>query len=213
MDIFGPAWEDYLPKIFADWKDKVSEDDLVLIAGDISWAMTLQNSIPDLELISKNPGKIIITRGNHDFWWKSISSLRSILPDNMYALQNDAIKFDNYIICGTRGWTVPENTHQSQEDEKIYKREVLRLEMSLKSAKKLQENNEKIICMIHFPPFNSKKQENEFTRLIKEYNVDAVVYGHLHGTTSRSDRLTYINEIPYYLTSCDQVGNNLVEIF
>lgn len=213
MDIFGPAWEDYLPKIFADWKDKVSEDDLVLIAGDISWAMTLQNSIPDLELISKNPGRIIITRGNHDFWWKSISSLRSILPDNMYALQNDAIKFDNYIICGTRGWTVPENTHQTAEDEKIYKREILRLEMSLKSAKKLQENNEKIICMIHFPPFNSKKQENEFTRLIKEYNVDAVVYGHLHGTTSRSDRLTYINEIPYYLTSCDQVGNNLVEIF
>ena len=94
MDIFGPAWENYIEKIFVDWREKVGEEDLVLLAGDFSWAMKLENTKEDFALLSSLPGKKIIIRGNHDYWWKSISAVRAFLPQNFYAIQNDAIKFE-----------------------------------------------------------------------------------------------------------------------
>ena len=140
MDVFGGNWENYLDKIKEDWADKVSDDDIVLIAGDISWAMKLEETKADFEFLGALKGKKIIIRGNHDYWWASISNVRSVLPANVFAIQNDAIKFDDVIICGTRGWTVPENDFETAQDEKIYKRELIRLELTLKSAKKLQKN-------------------------------------------------------------------------
>ena len=123
MNIFGPVWDGYLEKIEESWKEKgVTDDDIVLIAGDLSWAMKLNDAIADLEYISQmGKGKKVVIRGNHDYWWSSISALRGVLPYGMYALQNDAVKIGDYIICGTRGWTVPEITHKTPEDEKIYK--------------------------------------------------------------------------------------------
>ena len=91
MDIFGPQWESYLDKIFLDWQEKVEEDDLVLLAGDFSWAMKLEDSVSDFEMIKKLPGKKVIIRGNHDYWWKSITAVRKILPENFYAIKNDAL--------------------------------------------------------------------------------------------------------------------------
>ena len=212
MDIFGGNWEGYTEKIMQNWQAKVSDDDLVLIAGDISWAMKLEDAVSDLEWIDKLPGKKIIIKGNHEFWWKSISSVREILPKSITAIQNDAIKFDNLIICGTRGWTVPEeNKDFSAEDEKIYKREVERLKLTLKSAKVLQTNAEKIICMMHFPPFDGSGNESEFVKLFEEYGVSVVVFGHLHGYTNC--KLKQIkNDITYYFTSCDHINNEPVEI-
>ena len=218
MDIFGPAWDNYVDLIFDDWTKKVSNQDVVLIPGDISWAMKLEDAKVDLDLISALPGNKIIIRGNHDYWWKSISAVRSLLPNNFFALQNDHICLGNYIFCGTRGWQVPETTHKTPEDEKIYKRELIRLELSLSSAKTAQENmkkegiDAKIVCMIHYPPFNSKKEESDFTKLFEKYEVSTVVYGHLHGTKSRTNHLTQINGICYYLTSCDLVENKLIPI-
>lgn len=213
MNIFGPVWDNYINTIITDWKEKVTDEDVVLIPGDISWAMKFEDAKPDIEFISNLPGKKIMIRGNHDYWWKSISSVRTLLNKNFYALQNDHITIGEYIFCGTRGWQVPEKI-QSKEDEKIFKREVLRLGLSLQSAKKEQEKlkGTKIICLIHFPPFNSRFQESEFTKLFNKYSVDAVIYGHLHGNCSRSEKLIKIKNIPYYLTSCDQVDNKLVEI-
>lgn len=213
MDIFGHVWEGYLDKIFADWNEKVGEDDLVLLCGDFSWAMALEDAKSDFELLKDLPGKKIIIRGNHDYWWKSISAVRKMLPSRFYAIQNDALKFGNYIICGTRGWSVPErNSALSLEDQKIYNREVLRLELTLSAASKMREKDDKLICMIHFPPLNSLKEENEMSRLFKAYNVDAVVYGHLHG--QKKLELNFEKEgICYYLTSCDMVSNSLVQIF
>lgn len=214
MDIFGPAWDNYLPTIMNDWEKKVCDEDVVLIAGDISWAMKFEDAKPDINLIASLPGKKIIIRGNHDYWWKSISAVRGLLPDNFYALQNDHVSIDKYIFCGTRGWQVPER-FQSKEDEKIYKRELMRLELSLQSAKKeqeLMESDSKIICLIHYPPFNSRYKESEFTKLFDKYGVNSVVYGHIHGNKSRSQKLVKINNISYYLTSCDQIDNNLIEI-
>ena len=214
MNIFGPVWHDHFKIISADWLEKVKDDDIVLVAGDISWGMKLEEAIEDIKEIAKLTGKKIFVRGNHDYWWKSISAVRKSLPENMYALQNDAIKFDNYIICGTRGWTVPEKEgEQSPEDKKIFDREVIRLELSLKSAESLRTNNEKLICMIHYPPFNSKTEDSEFTKLMEKYKVDAVIYGHLHGKGGRTIIHLNKNGIDYYLTSCDKVGNHLITIF
>lgn len=212
MNIFGPTWEGYEKKIFEDWKKKVGEEDLVLLAGDFSWAMKLEEAKADFDLIKDLPGKKIIIRGNHDFWWSSISAVRKMLPKDIYAIQNDAIKFEDVIICGTRGWTVSENGEfASAEDEKIFKRELIRLELTLKSAKKLQTENEKIVCMMHYPPCNFKKEESEFTKLLKEAQVDSVVFGHIHGVKRKQNQFK-LNDISFYLTSCDMVDNKLVEI-
>lgn len=212
MDIFGEQWEGYVEKIFTDWKNKVEEDDIVLLSGDFSWAMKLEDTKKDFELFNNLPGKKIIIRGNHDYWWKSISGVRDFIPKDFYAVQNDAIKLGNYIICGTRGWTVPEKgAKQTPEDEKILNREIIRLELTLQSAVKMKINEEKIICMMHYPPCDFYRNDSEFTRLLEKYNVDCVVYGHLHGY-KKCMTMFIKNNIPYYLTSCDMVGNNLVEI-
>lgn len=212
MDIFGEVWEGYLEKIFADWKAKVSEEDIVLLAGDFSWAMKLEDTKKDFELLEKLPGKKVIIRGNHDYWWKSISAVRSFLPEGFYAIQNDAIKFDNVVICGTRGWTIAErNQSLSEEDEKIFKREVIRLDLTLASASKMKEEDDVLICMLHYPPFNFFHDDCEITELIKKYGVDKVVYGHLHSLKAPS-LLVVKENIPYYLTSCDEIDNTLVRI-
>ena len=122
MNIFGPVWENYLEEIENSWSSLVTENDLVLISGDISWAMKLNDAKADLNYLSKFSGKKVIIKGNHDYWWSSISGVRSLLPENLYALQNDALRFGNYVVCGSRGWTVPEITHKTEDDEKIYKR-------------------------------------------------------------------------------------------
>lgn len=212
MDIFGPTWEGYLDKIFADWKAKVSDDDIVLLAGDFSWAMKLEETKADFDMLKNLPGKKIIIRGNHDYWWKSISAVRNVLPLGFYAIQNDAIKFGNYIICGTRLWNLPDvNKSLSAEDDKIYKRELIRLEMTLQNAQKMKTGDEKIICMVHYPPYTFKEEDNEVTLLMEKYGVYKVVYGHIHAMCKQNLVLNK-NGITYYLTSCDIVGNKLIDI-
>lgn len=214
MDIFGPGWENHFERIEADWRKKVGEDDLVLVPGDISWGMYPKEAKPDLDLVSRLPGKIIFTRGNHDYWWKSITCVRALLDENRFALQNDAIRFDGVVICGTRGWAVPEieGKFKDAEDEKIFKREVIRLELALQDLSKKRKTGDKAIVMIHYPPFNAKMLPSEFTRLCEKYDVDYVVYGHLHGKNCRCKLRLVQNGIEYFLTSCDQVNCELVEI-
>lgn len=215
MDIFGATWENYLDIIKQDWNNRVSDEDYVLMAGDMSWALKLEEATNDLEFLQSLKGHKIIIRGNHDYWWKSISSLRQMLPKSIYPLQNDAIKIGNVIVAGTRGWNVPEkNKPFTTEDEKLYKREVLRLELSLEFAKKLKtEEKDQIIAMIHFPPFNSNFEDSEFTNLFEKYGVKKVIYGHLHGKSSRTILNTNKNGIEYFLTSCDKLNNKLVQIY
>ena len=203
MDIFGGNWENYTDKIKNNWLENVTDEDIVLIAGDISWGMKLEEAVADLEWIDKLPGRKIIIKGNHEYWWKSISAVREILPSSISALQNDSIKIGKFIFCGTRGWTVPEKNHPlGQEDEKIYKREVERLKLTLRAMKVMREEGDKVIAMIHYPPYTFEKQETEFTKLFKEYEVDAVVFGHLHGKI-KCDKKVTIDGIDYYFTSCD----------
>lgn len=212
MDVFGGNWEGYLDKIFADWQSKVSEDDLVLIGGDISWAMSIEDAKEDIKLLENLKGKKILIKGNHDYWWSGIGKVREILPENTFALQNDCIKIGNYIICGSRCWAVPGSPDFDQRDEKIYLREVERLKLSFNSVNKIREDGDKVIALVHYPPFNVKRENSLFTEIFEKNKVDAVVYGHLHGKSVRSDKLVQKNGIKYYLTSCDQIDNKLQEI-
>lgn len=213
MDVFGPGWEDHFERISQDWRAKVSEDDLVLIPGDISWGMYMEEALPDLLEISKLSGKKVLLRGNHDYWWKSITAVRNALPENMFAVQNDCLRFDNVLICGTRGWTSPElSGHKSEEDEKLYKRELIRLELSLQAMEKMRQPGDFVVAMAHYPPFNSRMLENDTTKLLESFGVDCVVYGHLHGKSCRVKLDATINQVRYLMTSCDQVDCKLVEI-
>ena len=212
MDVFGGNWVNYLEKIFEDWSNKVKDDDLVLIGGDISWAMNVEDAVEDLNLLAKLKGKKIMIKGNHDYWWSGINKVRDILPEDFYALQNDCVKFKDVIICGSRLWSVPGSTDFKEQDRKIYLREAERLKLSLKAAKRLQENGEKIISLVHFPPFNIKKEDTIYTSLFEEYGVSAVIYGHLHGKVVKAEKEVIKNNVTYYLTSCDLVANTLTEI-
>ena len=212
MDIFGDNWDGYFDVIKQDWQEKVSDDDIVLIPGDISWAMNLTDALADLNLIGALKGKKVILRGNHDYWWSSISKVRTSLPSNMFAIQNDALKFHNVVICGSRGWTVPNSKEFTDEDEKIYNREAMRLKMSFEAAGKIRDNADKLICIMHYPPFNVNRQDNEFTKIIVTYSPDAVVYGHLHGKDVRADLKINLFGTKLYLTSTDLIKHRLVEI-
>ena len=212
MNIFGPVWENYIDKIVEDWNNKVAEDDVVILAGDYSWAMKLEEVSPDFEFLNKLKGIKIIIRGNHDYWWSSLSKVRALLPPNVYALQNDAIKINGFIFCGNRGWLIPEGKQNTDENQKIYAREVIRAELSLQSAKKMQTDNEEIIFITHYPPFNNKVEPSQYTELIEKYGVSKVVFGHLHGYVNPKMIYNEINGVKYYLTSCDAVKNKLVEI-
>ncbi|MGN0798528.1 MAG: metallophosphoesterase [Christensenellales bacterium] len=205
MDIFGPVWSNYLEEIENDWREKVTDDDVVLMAGDFSWAMKLADAKTDIDYISKLPGKKIIIRGNHDYWWEGIGKVRAVLPPNFYAIQNDSLKIDNVVFCGTRGWTL--------DDEKLVNRELIRLEMTLKDAKSKMQDGDRLVCMLHYPPFDKFGNETAFSKLIESYPVTAVVYGHLHGyVSSNIKNITTHNGVDYYLTSCDQLKNKLAEI-
>lgn len=213
MDIFGEVWNNYLDEISAFWNENITDEDVVLIAGDISWAMTLSGVKPDLEYLGGFKGKKVLLRGNHDYWWHSISALREILPYNMYAVQNDCLRLGDLLVCGSRGWTTPENRVFSDEDKKIYDREIIRLRLSLEAMKKNRKEGDKVVAMIHYPPFNSKFETSPFTELFAEYDVKTVVYGHLHGKGVRAKRIVEKDGATYYLTSCDMIDNVPIRIF
>ncbi len=212
MDIFGPSWENYLDKIITDWEERVTDEDIVLIPGDLSWAMKFEEAKPDLDFICNLKGKKVILKGNHDYWWSSISELRGYLYNNTYAIQNDAIKLGNYVICGSRGWVAEDNGFKSEQDEKIYKRELIRMELSLKNAMTLKSDEDKVIVITHYPPFNYRMEYNEMIALFEKYKVNYVVYGHLHNEDIKQKLTFERNGIKYYLTSCDLVGNKLIKI-
>lgn len=211
MDIFGDSWTDYWKEIKTDWESKVSDDDIVLIAGDISWAMSLENAAIDFAEIAKLKGKKVILKGNHDYWWSSYSKVLSVIPKNFYAIQNNAVRIGNYIFCGTRGWIIPNET-SSAEDKKIYDREVQRLCLSLTDMKAKKRDGDTVVGLIHYPPFNVKFDASGFTETFEKFGIEKVIYGHLHGKNCRAKAEVYKNGVSYILTSCDQIGNKLLEI-
>lgn len=208
MNIFGAVWDNYLGDIEKSL-ECVEPNDLVLSAGDLSWAMTLEQALPDLKYLGGYPGRKVIIRGNHDYWWKSISAVRAALPPDTFAVQNDCIRFDDVLVCGSRGWSADD---KSEEGKKLFARELIRMELSLQCAQKMRKDGDRLLFMIHYPPFNARFDDNEVTALFEKYGVNAVVFGHIHGKDCRSKPVVHKHGIPYYLTSCDQIKNRAVKI-
>ncbi|RQD69756.1 MAG: serine/threonine protein phosphatase [Tindallia sp. MSAO_Bac2] len=204
MSIFGKEWVDHQNKIKNNWEKIVLPEDAVLIPGDISWAMTMEEAWEDLLWIENLPGKKYLIRGNHDYWWKSITKMNQAF-DSLHFIQNQFFPYKNYAICGARGWILPGSGDFEAHDEKILTREKMRLEASLKSAAKA--GYDQIIVMIHYPPMNEKKEPSHFTRLIEQYNVKKVVYGHLHGEDSWSGAYVgWFGGAEYKLISSDYLN-------
>lgn len=209
MDVFGEKWYKHDEKIKDNWINKIEENDTVLIAGDISWSMKMEDGMKDIEWIHSLPGKKIISKGNHDYWWGSIKKLNSLYEDINF-IQNNFFTYEDYAICGTRGWNPPVQYRYSEQDEKIYSREKIRLKLSLDSA--VKAGYKKIIVMIHFPPVNDKFEESDFTQIFKEYGVEKVIYGHLHGPSLKKVYEGEHDGIEYLVTSCDYINFEPIKI-
>ena len=197
-------WANHWEAIAKAWRSDVEEQDMVLIPGDISWAMYTENVRLDLEAIAALPGRKAILRGNHDYWWSSLSKIKAVLPPSIEAVQNNCIVYGARAICGSRGWTVPGSTNFSQKDARIYEREVIRLELSLKAAQKTGLSIGPV--MMHFPPLNEQSEDNGFTMLFEKYGVTRVLYGHLHGRSLEGAFEGERNGVEYTLVSCDHLG-------
>lgn len=204
MDIFGEHWERHFDRICEDWINRVKAEDIVLLPGDLSWAMHLEDARQDLDAIGNLPGKKIITRGNHDYWWSSIGRVRDRLKDNMFALQNDALFLDGYVFAGTRGWILPTD-EVAEDDKRIFRRELKRLEMSLDHARRLSDDAE-LICMLHYPPLSDSMRSTEVTAILGAYRCSHVVYGHLHGSALCGAFRGVSDGITYHQVSCDGLG-------
>lgn len=211
MDVFGEQWENHFEKIAQSWQEQVTKEDVVLLPGDISWAMGMEESLEDLAKISLLPGTKIMIKGNHDYWWSGIGKLRSRLDENFIALQNDGAVVGDYVFAGSRGWMLPQTPGFKQEDQKIFDRELLRMEMSLKWGQRNHPKGKKI-AMIHYPPFNERQEDSPWTQLFEKYGVEQVVYGHLHGSAIKNGFTGVRNQIEYFLVSCDSLNFTLKEL-
>ena len=205
MDIFGGKWENYLKRLENNWRNIVTDEDTVVIPGDISWATYLEESIPDFNFIEALPGKKIIMKGNHDYWWTTMSKLNKFIADNGYKsiefMQNNSFMYKDIAICGTRGWLYLGVGDASDEDKKIYERELGRLELSIESAKKI--NPREIIAFFHYPPVTPEDKDNAFVEILKKNGIKLCAYGHLHSAGHKNAVCGVYDGIKYLLVSCD----------
>lgn len=210
MDVFGEDWFEHYKKIELDWKSRVSDEDLVIIPGDTSWAMNFQEARVDLEWLEALPGQKVLIKGNHDYWWSSKTKMDSQF-ESISFIHNSIHSFKDIAVCGTRGWLCPNEVQFTEDDEKIYKREAARLENSLKMA--VAKGYNQIVVALHFPPTNDKREPSMFTEIIERYPVTHVVYGHIHSKEYFNATLKGLhNGVLYYLTSCDYLAFKLLEL-
>lgn len=215
MDIFGKEWFNHYERVEDDWRKKVEDDDLVILCGDISWGLRFEEAEADFRWIDGLPGKKVITKGNHDLWWCSISKMNAKF-DTISFLQNKSYTVycgnERIAVAGTRGWICPGTEGFDSHDEKIYKRELIRLEMALEDAKNTEADN--IIGVLHYPPTNGKSPGSGFTSLMQEYGVKTCVYGHLHGKEAfKKGFQGILNGVDYRLVSLDYTEGRLKKIY
>lgn len=211
MDIFGAEWKDHQLKIQKNWNSVVNENDLVLIPGDISWAMDIKDAECDCDFISALKGRKVLLRGNHDYWWDSVSKVRSMFKQLDF-IQNDMLVIENIAVCGSRGWKTPlDESFDEKTDRKTYERELKRYRLSLDCAKRLDKD---IVFMTHYPPILKGGRETEFSSILEEYKVKKVVYGHIHGKDNFKNIYEGIkNGISYSLVSADYLDFKPLKIY
>ena len=202
MDIFGGAWVGYLEKLKKGFS-VIKDEDTTVLLGDLSWALDLDNAVEDFSWIDKIPGRKIILKGNHDYWWNTASKFYKFCEEkgfsNQWILNNNHYEYDGYAICGTRGWFFEEE-RSSEHDEKVFHRELLRLEASLKSAGDLPK-----IVFLHYPPMYKGYCCDEILDLLHRYKVRQCYYGHLHGASHGLALEGQWDGIEYRLLSADRL--------
>lgn len=179
MDVFGECWADHPNRIKKDWSGLVTDDDVVLIPGDISWAMRFDEAKEDFAFLEELPGRKVIIKGNHDYWWASLSKVKKFVPDSIIALQNTAVVFGNIGIAGSRLWIDPDLNLEkaTPEDKKIWERELVRLRHSLDALPKGLDTR---IIMTHYPPISLDGQPGKAVDIASQYGCDVWVFGHMH---------------------------------
>lgn len=201
MDSFS-GWKDYVSRIEKNWNNIVSNKDTVVIAGDISWAMNFEQLKADFAFINNLNGNKIILKGNHDYWWNTVSKMNKFIDENKFdtikILYNNSFEIDGVSVCGSRGWMFES---EEEHDEKILNRELIRLKMSLDSA--ICEDK---IVFLHYPPLTANLCCNEIIDLLKEYGIKKCYYGHLHGVAAKFAVDDNIDGIDFRLISCDRLG-------
>ena len=216
MGIFGENWAEHEEKIKNNWIANVKEDDLVILPGDFSWETYLAETKQDFNFINNLPGKKLLLKGNHDYWWTTVTSMRSFLKENNYInidfLYNNSYKYEDKIICGTRGWTIIDEG----ENKKLINREIIRLEISLQDGINKYGADKEIIVFMHYPPITKNKmltgEEAEFVKMMKKYNVKRCYYGHLHGASIADAVEGIVEGIEFKLVSADGLDFKLLKI-
>ena len=215
MDIFGNNWENHAEKIKNNWLNKVKQSDYVIIPGDFSWAMYLEETKKDFDYLNNLPGKKILLRGNHDYWWNTLTKMNKFMQENKFDnidfLYNNSYLVEDTIIVGTRGW----NVLDTENDSKMIKRENARLELSINDGIKKYGNDKEIIAFMHYPPINKSdlmENDTEFVRTLKKYNIKRCYYGHLHGIAHKDAIEGNIQGIEYRLISADYLNFDLIKL-
>lgn len=210
MDIF-PGWNNHLERLENNWNSKITAEDTVILLGDHSWALKLENSLADLEFIDKRlNGKKILVKGNHDLWWSTMNKVTSFAAQNglttLSFLFNNAYLVEGKVICGTRGW-ISENGESA--DAKVLNREAGRLELSLQAAAKLDGE---LVAFIHYPPIYGREENIPITNILHKYGVKRCYYAHLHGRSIKDALNGERGGVEYRLVSADGVGFDPVQI-
>lgn len=216
MNIFGDNWENHEEKIKKDWEGKVTDGDIVILPGDFSWAMNLEEAYLDFKYLDELPGKKLLLKGNHDYWWTTITKMRNYLKEYNFNtidfIYNNSYCYENYIITGTRGWTL----NDLEGTGKILNRELGRLELSLQEGVTKFGKNKEIIVFMHYPPITNSSLLNnlelKFVEMMKRYNVSKCMYGHLHGYSHKDAIEGKIKGIEFTLVSGDYLDFKLMKI-
>jgi predicted phosphohydrolase len=201
MGALFPVWREHYRRLYEEWTAVVGREDAVLVPGDVSWGMRLDEARPDLDFLGLLNGRLILIQGNHDYWWQSISRVRRAMPPNVQAVQNDHVLVGDIAVCGTRGWTCPSDARDDGDDRRIYQRELLRLEMSLASVR--PGTARKTIVLMHYMPTNEKHERSGFIDLLLAHGVNTVVYGHLHAAAGNHRLPDRAWGIAFHLVSAD----------
>jgi len=228
MNVFGPVWEGYMDKIADSWKELVHPEDLILLPGDITWAMKLEEAKIDLQWIDHLPGTKVMIRGNHDYWWSSAKKMSEIFPPSVHFIHNNAFHWNDIAIGGTRLWDtpeynfngyvhfqenpkarLPEESHDKEKDAVIFERELERLKLSLRQ---MNPSARLKIAMTHYAPISADLKPSRASAILEEFGINTCVFGHLHNLKKEKPMFGEIRGIKYLLTSADYLDFRPIRI-
>lgn len=212
MSIFGENWEGHSEKIKNNWISKVKPEDTVVLPGDFSWAMYLQDTYKDFEYLNSLPGKKLLLKGNHDYWWTTVTNMRNFLEENKFKnidfIYNNSYLVENKILTGTRGW----NLLNTENSSKMIKRESIRLQLAIEDGIKKYGDDKEIIVFMHYPPISNTNKKSDFLKILKQYDIKRCYYGHLHGKSHQDAVEGIVDGIEFKLISADYLNFDVIKV-